>query len=264
MREMTREELKEKQLNILDVVHKFCEENGISYWLDCGTLLGAIRHKGFIPWDDDIDIGMLRQDYDKFTAIFNSFSDRYKVINIDVDRNFYCAFSKVVDKSTRLIEFDRDFFVNIDVFVYDNAPDDDDALRIQYDNRDKLYGWYILQNKQKFNSKNCIEKYAKKLFLRCLRILPNAFFIRKIIANSQKYASDKTKRVGNFMSIARIACDKDVFTSFVDVEFEGRKYKAPVGYDKWLKAFYKNYMELPPVEKRISTHRFVAYVNEEL
>ena len=71
MREIGVNELKLIQLEILDVVAKFCEERGINYWLNAGTLLGAVRHKGYIPWDDDIDLGMLRPDYDRFISEFD-------------------------------------------------------------------------------------------------------------------------------------------------------------------------------------------------
>ena len=69
MKQVTGEQLKKIQLEILDVVTQFCDANGIRYWLDSGTLLGAIRHKGYIPWDDDVDLGMLREDYERFLSI---------------------------------------------------------------------------------------------------------------------------------------------------------------------------------------------------
>ena len=77
MRKVELEELRKIQISILDVVADFCEKHKINYWIDSGTLLGAIRHKGYIPWDDDIDIGMLREDYDKFKKLFNQYNDRY-------------------------------------------------------------------------------------------------------------------------------------------------------------------------------------------
>ena len=82
MKQVTGEQLKKIQLEILDVVTQFCDANGIRYWLDSGTLLGAIRHKGYIPWDDDVDLGMLREDYERFLSIFNKSNDRYRAVSL--------------------------------------------------------------------------------------------------------------------------------------------------------------------------------------
>ena len=79
MKNISVEELKSVQIAILDVVSKYCDEHGIRYWLDGGTLLGAVRHKGYIPWDDDIDLGMLRPDFDRFIHEFNRYDSRYVV-----------------------------------------------------------------------------------------------------------------------------------------------------------------------------------------
>ena len=86
MRPILRDELQQRQLEILDAVATFCEENEIAYWIDCGTLLGAIRHKGYIPWDDDIDIGMLRPDFERFSALFNKENKRIYFSTIDYDK----------------------------------------------------------------------------------------------------------------------------------------------------------------------------------
>ena len=81
MRRIELDELRQLELDILDYVAKFCDEHGITYWLDFGTLIGAVRHKGYIPWDDDIDISMRRNDYEKFVKLFNdcNHNDRYKL-----------------------------------------------------------------------------------------------------------------------------------------------------------------------------------------
>lgn len=141
MRRLTTEEVKKIQIEILDVVSAFCEENNINYWLDSGTLLGAVRHKGYIPWDDDIDIGMLGPDYKKFAELFNKSNDRYRFVDIDNNPDFYVAFGKVIDTQTVLYEQDKNgdkLSVNIDIFIYNNAPDDDNIVKKMYDKRDKL------------------------------------------------------------------------------------------------------------------------------
>lgn len=126
MKQMTIDEVKKVQLQILSHVAKFCDENGICYWIDSGTLLGAIRHKGYIPWDDDIDIGMLREDYDRFSEIFNKANSTYHFLCIENTPDFYLPHGKVCDSETILYEPDENGYksaVNIDIFVYDNAPE---------------------------------------------------------------------------------------------------------------------------------------------
>ena len=268
MRKIDVEELKQTQLEILDVVANFCEENQINYWIDCGTLLGAIRHKGYIPWDDDIDVGMLRPDYDKFMKLFNEKNTRYKFHCIENDPKFFLPHGKVFDTETILYEPDEKsskIAINIDIFVYDNAPDDDKLARkmLFYSNfynrcniRRMMSTFSLLRRDYSFP-----RRIIEHIISLCLRIFPRYYFVNKSIKNSRSCISQDTKRVGNFSSFTRMTCDKRVFNEFIDVEFEGRKYKAPIGYDEWLRSFYGDYMQFPPVEKRVSTHTFVAYKN---
>lgn len=257
-------DLKKIQIEILDTVAQFCDANGIRYWLDSGTLLGAIRHKGYIPWDDDIDLGMLREDYDRFISCFNESNDRYRVVCIENHPDFYCSFAKVCDTTTVLYEPDENghkLSVNIDIFVYDNAPDDDRLVKKMYDRRDRLrtiseYKTDPINRKEKLKSILQLERRT------VCRICFPQNTVRLMAENSKKYADCKTERVGNFTAYTRMTCSKRVFDSFVDVEFEGKTYKAPVGYDEWLRSFYGDYMQLPPVEKRVTHHAFIAYRKE--
>jgi len=272
MRKLTLKELKETQICILTYVADFCERNKIRYWIDSGTLLGAIRHKGYIPWDDDIDIGMLREDYDKFSKLFNAHESQYRFVCLENSADFYVPHGKVCDKNTILYEPDENgqkLAVNIDIFVYDNAPDDEAELKEMYDKRDFWRKVYWRQNSyidKKGNIVKIILKYMRRAVYRVR--YKNRNPIQEMIQNSKKYMMCQTRNVGNFTSFTRMSCDKSVFASFIEVEFEGKKYKAPIGYDEWLRSFYGDYMKLPPEEKRISHHRFVAYMindmNEEV
>lgn len=260
------DELKEIQYNILCYVDNFCRKNKINYWLDCGTLIGAIRHKGFIPWDDDIDIGMLRKDYDKFMKLFNLEGSKYKFYSIENNKKFYYPIGKVLDTSTILFEPDEKGLklnINIDVFVYDNAPDDEVELNKMFRIRDFNSK---MKNIQFFNKSFCKSSFIKEILRyilnKILYFFPKTFFLEKMIKNSKKYNNKQTKKVGNFVGLDKFVCDKDVFNEFIDVSFEGRKFKAPAGYDKWLRSNYKDYMKLPPVEKRVPHHKFVAYKEE--
>lgn len=259
------EELKYLQLKILDALVSFCETEKINYWIDSGTLLGAIRHKGYIPWDDDIDVGMLRKDYDKFMREFNKSSERYKAYSIENNAQFLYAHGKVLDTTTLLYEPDEKgnkLSVNIDIFVYDNAPDNDRLVKKMYAKRDF---YQIMRNLQMLNhipKGNFFRKVSIQLLVKIAKIFPDNYFVKKKAKNSKKYAQKGTKRVGNFTACSKIACNKEIFKNFIKVEFEGKYYNAPVGYDEWLKAFYGDYMKLPPIEKQVSHHKFKAYIKE--
>ena len=263
MKAIDEADLKRIQIDILDYVHEFCIENKINYWLDCGTLLGAIRHRGYIPWDDDIDIGMLRPDYDKFMKKFNSRDSKFRFICPELNLDYAHGAGKVIDTNTILYEPNkkgRKLSVYIDVFVYDNAPDDDKLLKRMFDKRD----WYRKCSMAHSQGHDSIGGFARNIGFAFLRLLtspfPRNYFALKMMKNSKKYASYDTLRVGNFSSYSRTVGERKVFASFIDVEFEGKTYKAPSGYDQWLKAFYNDYMTLPPLDKRVSTHIFEAYM----
>lgn len=265
MKKINLNELRKIQINILDYVDSFCRKNDINYWLDCGTLLGAVRHKGYIPWDDDIDIGMLREDYLKFIKAFNlDNSSNYKFHCYENDKNWHLPFGKVVDESTVLFEPDEKAgiktSINIDVFVYDNAPSDLRKLHNMYLKRDiytklnnlQFFKHFTYESKNKYN-------WIRYPFHLLFQIFPKGYFVKKNIKNSKKYSKKETNYVGNFTSFKKIICEKSIFDSFIELDFEGNKYLVPIGYKKWLEAFYGDYMKLPPKSQQVSHHRFVAY-----
>ena len=263
MREINIDELRKIQIEILDNVNNFCKKNKINYWIDCGTLLGAVRHSGYIPWDDDIDIGMLREDYDKFLNLYNKNNTKYRLMASELDNDYYFQFGKVVDTNTILYEPDEAGIkgaVYIDVFVYDNAPDDEDKLKDMFDKRDYYNKFRIAQLYPNNYDKSSIKKKIMRFFLKIyLKFLPKNYYTKKCIKNSKRYINEKTKRVGNFTSSKRMTGDKKIFKSFIELPFENKKYPAPIGYKDWLSAFYGDYMKLPPKEKQVSEHKFKAY-----
>ena len=267
VKEIDLKELRKLQLDILNDIDGFCKKNKINYWIDCGTLLGAIRHSGYIPWDDDIDIGMLRDDYEKFLKTYNRKNHRYKLSATENNKNHYYQYGKVFDTKTILYEPDENGIksaVYVDVFIYDNAPDDEKECQKMFDRRDTLNKLKTAQLFPELYDKSSLKKRIMRFFLNIyLKFLPKNYYIKKSIENSKKYMNENTKRVGNFTSATRMTGDKKIFASFVPVTFENRKYPAPVGYKEWLKAFYGDYMKLPPKEKQVSLHKFKAYYKGE-
>ena len=264
-KEIKVEELKKIQIGILDYVDDFCKKNNINYWIDTGTLLGAVRHKGYIPWDDDIDIGMLREDYDRFIKLYDNNKDEYyKFYCYENNKDWSFSFGKVLDTRTVLYEPNEEMGIKIsvyiDVFVYDNIPENIRKQKMMYKRRNL----FLKLNVGQLFKKSIDPKKEKYNFLRyplyyILNLFPKSYFVKKNIENCKKYYNIKTNYVGNFTSKSVIVCNKKIFDSFIELEFEGKKYPAPIGYDEWLKAFYGNYMELPPKEKQISNHKFVSY-----
>ena len=121
------QELRQIQMGILDEVHRFCESHNLRYFLSSGTLIGAVRHKGYIPWDDDIDIYMPRKDYEEFLQIYHDENGVYRAINPQVESHYYYTFAKVVDLRTKMVETETEGYeigVYMDIFPVDYVPDD--------------------------------------------------------------------------------------------------------------------------------------------
>lgn len=267
MRNVDLNELRNIQIEILQYVDNFCRKNDINYWIDAGTLLGAIRHKGYIPWDDDIDIGMLRQDYEKFVDLFCRDESRYQCCTIERTPNHYYGFAKIYDTKTVLYEPDkksgRKMSIFIDLFVYDNVVDSPLIVKKMYKKRDQAMTWYRRRIEPDLVTGSGIKRLFGTVLRYCLQPIPVSFFRKQVIKNMEKYKDEETGYVGNFSgSMQKVVCSKKIFDSFIDVEFEGEKYMAPVGYDEWLKAFFGDYMQLPPEEKRVSHHSFEAYIED--
>lgn len=264
MQKLGEESVRQIQLRILNVTARFCEENQINYWLDFGTLLGAVRHKGYIPWDDDIDIGMLRPDYEQFRKLFNKSNKKYQFFCPEDRDDFVYSCGKVADMDTVLYEPDihgSRFFINVDVFVYDNAPDEQTSVKMFR----RVKKWLFL-NMLKHNlitdKGELHRKLLKYVASFLMKALPCDYFIKKIVNNARKYEFAESEKVGLFVWDEKIICDKAAVSAFTEVEFENNFFKAPENYHYWLSVLYGNYLELPPVEDRVSHHMYEAYLKE--
>lgn len=257
------EELKKIQLEILKNVADFCEKNQITYFLQYGTLIGAIRHKGYIPWDDDIDIGMLRPDYEKFLATYNLSSDRYKVRDVSNSEQHMWAFSKVVDTNTILYEPDEHGVksaVYIDVFVFDNASEDDKKRYKKFMYSRRMTSLNNIRARLWFSESGSFKKFIKKLIYPFLLVVPKNYFVKKIVKNAKKDTQIQTSLVGDFCERnPKLFYEREQFSETFKVEFEGEFFNVPKGYDGWLRKIYGDYMQLPPEKDRVSHHSYIAF-----
>ena len=266
-REVTLEELRNIQLDLLKEVKRICEENNITYFLGGGTLLGAIRHKGYIPWDDDIDIMLPRKDYDKLIEIFNEeCNNKMRLENYTNTENYCYPFAKVVNLETLLIENNckqlDDFGVYIDVFPIDYLPDNDEKIRKiykKYKFLHRLLRMYQSDNISKV-TKNKLKLVLKKTVLPIMEDLELHKLIIKSIDNMvKKYKNTNTVTCITGKYLEKEIMPSSYIVSYELADFEGEKYKIPVGYQAYLTKHYGNYMELPPKEKQVRAHEVVAY-----
>lgn len=253
------DELKRLQKEILDEVVSFCEKNNLRYYLAYGTLLGAVRHKGYIPWDDDIDIHMPRPDYEKFIKLYNKQEGNYRIVTHELDRRYHVPFAKIYRRGTIVNEFfykQSVFGAYIDIFPLDGIKHNWQAYICGQCVRFMYIKTAIFCNRQTPARK-------ARLMITKLILLPfSSHFILKTMRRiATRYGYGECSNVCSFGSrtCLREILPLEVFEECTTVEFEGGHYHAPKGHDRYLAQKYGDYMQLPPEEKRISSHDSQAY-----
>lgn len=264
MKEVGIAQLREKQMEILDHVTRFCDENDIRYILEGGTLLGAIRHGGYIPWDDDIDIGMLREDYEKFSALFPEKNTKSQMVFVDPeqDKSWHLPFGKVINVDTLFIQDGHEFGINIDIFPYDDAPEDEKTVAKMYKKRDWLKVLHVSQNRTEKPSGSIVRRWVVYGLRLGLKLFPKNFFTRRIVKNAKKFNNKGCLRCGDFVGESKMhPCPKSWVTDRTTADFEGKAYNVPQDYDRFLTNYFGDYMQLPPESER-KRHMYKAYIKE--
>lgn len=273
-KELTSSEIKTKELEILKYITDFCEHNNINYVLSDGSLIGAVRHKGFIPWDLDIDISMLREDYDKFFQLWKDTED-YSLLAIKNEPKSALSFIKVVDNNTICFENGLKTIKGglwVDVFPLDPIPDNPNEAAKHFNRCVELYDSY---NRAYWPTRfSFIQKIAfhvvwafrrKDISLLWESVLKR---YKKLLNEATKYSTDNNNVV-NKMIIAirpesrKFGFPKTCLTNWQYIQFENYSFRIPTDYDSMLKCYYGNYMELPPEEKRVDHHILRAFTIEE-
>ncbi len=259
------EDIKQLQLNIMDEIDAFCRENGIEYFLIGGTLIGAIRHGGYIPWDDDIDIGLKRDQYEKLISSFESASGKVKILTHKNCDSYIYSFAKAVRNDTILIESDEKHAmgVNVDIFPIDDAPDDrDECLKI-FRKVKKYKNILDLKHMGHNPDRAFVKKVIVFIGKIVLRVIPYKLLLNKM---ERIFLSPENKGAkgiyganwGGAWGAKELFFAED-YREQTEADFEGRKYFIPSGYHRFLTGVYGDYMQLPPEEKRITHHSYRAY-----
>ena len=265
MKQLNLNEIKNREFIMLCELDKFCKKNALKYYIAGGTLLGAIRHKGFIPWDDDIDVCMPRKDYE---WLIRNFKSNYKEIEIKskLSIGYDIPFAKIVDKNTiiysKFMNHEFDKMLWIDIFPIDGLPKDLEKVKNIYKKCNFYRKILLLTEANLGEGTNIFRKYIKYILKPLARLYGKKRCVDKLekIALSNNY--DISEYVGavtwGLYGIGERML-KIEFEKSVEVEFEGCKFPTFSCWDSYLSGLYGNYLELPPISKR-SNHNFAVYL----
>lgn len=251
------QQLHELQLEMLIELDRICRKYQIKYSLDGGTLLGAIRHKGFIPWDDDIDVIMLREEYIKFKAacIEDMNTEKFFLQDYTTDKYYRWGYAKIRRNNTEFIRLGQERSkhhqgIFIDLFVVDNVPDKKMTRSIHHFLcflvRKSLYsevGSYSDRSK------------VKRIFYKIVAKIPRDFIFKVRNTLAEQCNKKRTELISHYTLEYPKRCwyglPRVCFDEMIEVDFEGRKFLGFKEYDLYLTSYYGDYMTLPAVEKRI-------------
>ena len=255
------------ELGILEYLDKICKENNLVYYLGFGTLLGAIRHNGFIPWDDDIDIQMPRPDYEKLLQIFEKKSDqsRYQLATHKNTKNYFLPFAKLYDSFTYLLE-KRHLNYHIGIFI-DIFPMDGVSPNIEIENKRRkvltFTNMIITGRSYQLAKMQPIKRIGLRLFSRLVGGRNAANLIIKYAKSVPFENSNEVETVvwGDHRNIKII--QKQYYGTPCIHQFENLQCNIPQEAERILEIIYGNYMELPPKRERYNKHEFISGPIEE-
>ena len=264
---VTPEEMKSIQLEMMDSIHEFCERRNLRYYLAYGTLLGAIRHKGFIPWDDDIDIVMPRNDYEEFLASFGKQTGmHYSVLHVGCDEGYSYPFAKCVDTRTVLVEnadYSEPIGVYIDIFPLDNLSDNYSEAKSFFKSvgraRNKLTIKRVSVRKGR--------SWYKNLVLRIGKLILHWKSVHELACEINDAAKRYSGRdIAGYVCVVVLGTygtseilNGEWFSNWVPAAFEDRTYHVPIGWNEVLSCLYADYMTLPAEKDRATHHSYIAY-----
>lgn len=261
---MTEEQTKKyqkAQLELSDLLDNLCKELGINYYLIGGTLLGAVRHKGFIPWDTDIDVAMVRSDYEKFKKYWqNRDDDNYFYQHYTTEKNHRSPHALLKIKKSLIVNKDQITKykcayngIYLDIFPLDNPPENEKKRKKQAKKIKNISRIIYLKSGYVYQDNGKIKKLMKKIVSKLLFFVSFKYLNTKLDQTMQKYndsSSEYLVSMASHYSYKKQLMPKEIYGEPVRIEFEGRQYCAPAKTHEYLTRIFKDYMKLPPEEER--------------
>lgn len=257
------EEVKLCELEILKFIHQLCEKSDLRYYLAYGTLLGAVRHEGFIPWDDDIDIMMPRKDYEKLSKLMCK-NEKYRLISLETDNNYAVPFAKIVDNDTILKQKYKfieksELGVYIDIFILDGIPSDSVAARNHTNKINKIIKRWYWSNTGFAETKKFLHNIIRYIAIVPYKIVGARQYALRLQEELKKYDFDNCEMVAEIGGLDPfIKCShlrKNFEPSYL-AKFENCNFYIPKDYDSILRRTYGDYMK--PPKEHTSGHNFIV------
>lgn len=268
--ELTLRDIQLGELDILRKIKEICTEQNIGYFLFCGTLIGAVRHHGFIPWDDDVDVAMLRDDYERFIAYCREHEERllpFKLYHYTTKKDYIYPIARFVDTRYR-VEYkdykDYDLGLFVDLYPLDGCGNSlEDRNQVFKDVRGWIISLISLGARTNVQYNHGFLNYVAKSVVRFVaQIIGQNRLIRMIDQRAQKNSVQSSQFVHCIIwdTFRAPMIRKECVSSLVEVPFENDSFLIPQGYDEILKEEYGDYMQFPPEEDRVAHHYYKAYL----
>lgn len=265
MRQLSLREVQLEELNLLVYFDQFCKENDLKYSLVYGTLIGAARHKGFIPWDDDIDVAMPRPDYEKLLALHKSFNKGEieliaDKLNHSLDATYAAVINHNIPCENTYSTTRRSQYLWIDIFPVDGFTENNKEMEVIYRKSKRLQKIVTLASAKLLKGKTFLHTLGKLIIVPCCRLYGIQRCLNKMdfLAKTYPYKTSKYVGVIAWGEGIKEKLLKSEFEKMTTIEFEGKQFSVMSCWKQYLKNMYVDYTKLPPVEMRVG-HNIIAF-----